>query len=521
MAAGNPAPVRGAEGRRSGAATAGDGLSGAATAGDGLSGAATAGQPPPAAAWPSGASPAAAWPSGASPAAAFITGLTWEDLPPQVVRRAVMCVIDTLGAMLAGRSARATKIAAETAGAWWPAQGAHLIADGSLSSAAGAAFANAVAANAVDVDDCGIYTWGHPGAQVVPSALALAEQEHLDGRELLLAVVVGYEIAFRASRCLNLAASRVSSAERTYRACGSWGALACAAIACRALVADADFTRHALGIAEYHSPDLPLMRDLDSPGMVKHGVGPGALTGLLAADLAIRGFTGIPSSLDLPEFRGFVEDLGSHYLLPHGITWKRFACCAWAHPALLAVERLLARHEIAPGMITKILVETYPDAVRLGTSVPVTTEEAQFSLAWPIAALILDGQVGPDQVLDGALSSTAHAELCSRVDARVTAELTRLYDLSERNDPAGKDAAVVTITLSNGRTFSSGLVEHVLYPEPGWSEDDMARKFAWLAAGHLAPADIDEITAALLELERAGDVADLMAGLSSALRPAV
>lgn len=430
-----------------------------------------------------------------------------------------MCVIDTLGAMLAGRGARAAGIAAETAAAWWPTPEAHLIARGGRAAAPGAAFANAVAANAVDVDDIGIYTWGHPGAQVVPAALALAEREHLDGREMLLSVVAGYEIAFRAGRCLNSAASDVSSTDRTFRACGSWGALACAAVACRAVGADAESTRHALGIAEYHSPDLPLMRDLESPAMVKHGVGPGALTGLLSADLALRGFTGIPSSLDLPEFRGFAEDLGSEYLLPHGITWKRFACCAWAHPALLAVEQLLARHEITPGMIAKILIETYPDALRLGTDVPATTEEAQFSLAWPVAALILDGQVGPRQVLDGALSSAAHADLCSRIDARVSPELTRLYDLSERTDPAGKDAAVVNITLTDGRVVSSGLVEHVLYPEPGWGEDEMARKFAWLAAGHLAPAAIDEVTAELLELERVQDVADLMARLASALRP--
>lgn len=458
--------------------------------------------------------------AGESPAALFITGLTWESVPRDVARRAVMCVIDTLGAMLAGRGAQAARIAAETAAAWWPAPEAHLIARGGHAAAPGAAFANAVAANAVDVDDIGIYTWGHPGAQVVPAALALAEREHLDGQELLLSVVVGYEIAFRAGRCLNFADSQVSSVERSFRACGSWGALACAAIACRALRADAKSTRHALGIAEYHSPDLPMMRDLESPAMVKHGVGPGALTGLLAADLALRGFTGIPSSLDLPQFRGFAADLGSRYLLPRGITWKRFACCAWAHPALLAVEGLLARHEITPSMVGEILVETYPDAARLGTGVPATTEEAQFSLAWPIAALILDRQVGPAQMLDGALSSAAHADLCSRVEARVSAELTRLYDLSERNDPAGKDAAIVTITLTDGQVLSSGLVEHVLYPEPGWGEEEMAGKFAWLAEGHLAPAAIDEITAELLELERVRDIADLMARLASALRPA-
>lgn len=458
--------------------------------------------------------------AGASDAARFITGLSWDDLPRDVVRRAAMCVTDTLGAMLAGRGARSSVIAAETAAAWWPAPEAQLIARGGRAAAPGAAFANAVAANAVDVDDIGIYTWGHPGAQVVPAALALAEREHLDGRATLLAVVAGYEIAFRAGRCMNYTDSQISSTERSFRACGSWGSLACAAVACRALGADAESTRHALGIAEYHSPDVPMMRDLESPTMVKHGVGPGALTGLLAADLAIRGFTGIPSSLDLPEFRGFTEDLGHHYLLPHGITWKRFSCCAWAHPALLAVEQLLVRHEIAPGMIGKILIETYPDALRLGTGIPATTEEAQFSLSWPVAALILDGQVGPGQVLDEALSSTARADLCARVEARVSPLLTRLYDLSERADPAGKDAAVVTITLTDGRVFSSGLVEHVLYPEPGWGEEEMARKFAWLAESHLAPAAIDEVTTELLELERVRDVAELMARLTSALRPA-
>jgi 2-methylcitrate dehydratase PrpD len=463
--------------------------------------------------------PASPRASDPSPAASFITGLTWEDLPRDVTARAVMCVIDTMGAMLAGRLARSAWIAAETAAAWWPSPHAHLIADGGRAGAAGAAFANAVAANAVDIDDVGIYTWGHPGAQVVPTALALAEHEHLSGRDLLLAVVIGYEIAFRAGRCANFPASQVGSTERAYRACGSWGAVACAAIACRVHEADADATRHALGIAEYHSPHLPLMRDVDYPVMVKHGVGPGVLTGLLAADLAVRGFTGIQPSLDLPEYRGFAEDLGHRYLLPHGITWKRYSCCAWAHPALLAVEGLLAQHEIHPDMIGKILIETYADAVRLGTGVPATTEEAQFNLAWPVAALILDKQVGPGQVSDQALSSVSHADLCSRVEARVDAELDRLYYLSERNDPRGKDAAVVTITLTDGRSVSSGLVEHVLYPEPGWEEADICRKFAWLAEGSLAPADIEEMTSAFLELELADDVADLIGRLISALRP--
>jgi 2-methylcitrate dehydratase PrpD len=451
--------------------------------------------------------------------AGFIANLDWRDVPPPVVERAKMCLVDTLGAMIAGRATRSTRIAADVAQAAWPGSAAHLVMNGASVSTAGAAFANAVAANAVDIDDCGIYTWGHPGAQVVPVALACAERQRLDGRALLTAIVVGYEIAFRAGRCLNHEAGRALSADRHYRACGSWGATACAAIASHALGLDARAASRALGIAEYHSPDLPMMRDIDAPAMVKHGVGIGALAGILSAELAGRGFTGIVSSLEEDRFAELVRGIGVEYLLPRGITWKRFCCCAWAHPALLAVERLVARDSIAPERIAHIVVETYPDAARLGTRLPTTTEEAQFNLAWPIAALLLDGQVGPEEVLEERLASPAHRDLCQRVEVRVSDELSRLYYLSEVNDPRGKDAAIVTMTLNDGEILTSGLVEHVLYPEPAWGRGEMQEKLRWLAAPHFDPDDFDEIAAQLWDIENVDDVGSLMRALTAALVP--
>jgi 2-methylcitrate dehydratase PrpD len=454
-----------------------------------------------------------------SPAARFIATVRWEDLPEAVTRRAALCLVDTVAAMLAGRAAQSVRIAADLAEAWWGSGEAHLVLDGRHVAAPGAGFANAVAANAVDIDDVGIYTWGHPGAQVVPAALAMAEHHHLDGRRLLTAIVTGYEIAFRAGRCVNFEASRVAAAQRTYRACGSWGSVACAAIASHVLALDETVTRHALGIAEYHSPDLPLMRDLDAPAMVKHGVGPGVITGFLAAELASRGFTGIPPSLDLEQFRDFASDLGTGYLLPHGITWKRFSSCAWTHPALLAVQSLLASREIKPDMIANVLIETYPDAVRLGTHLPVTTEEAQFNLAWPVAALLVDGQLGPAQVLGARLGSEAITALARRIEVRVSSELTRLYYLSEVNDPDGKDAAIVTITLRDGTVVSSGLTENILYPEPGWGEAEIGEKFRWLAAGHLKPAAMNDLLSRLLDVATVPDVSALMSDLTSSLLP--
>ncbi|MDV3129484.1 MmgE/PrpD family protein [Mycobacterium sp. 21AC1] len=461
----------------------------------------------------------AAWTSDQSPAARFITGLTWDQLPRTVIDRAVMCLTDTLAAMLAGRSSRSAGIADDLAHAWWPAGPATSIVSGNPLGVGGAAFTNAVAANAVDVDDCGIYTWGHPGAQVVPAALALAEDKRLSGRELITAIVVGYEIAFRAGRCVNHDQSTVHSAQRTYRACGSWGSVACAALASHVLGLDEVTTRHALGIAEYDSPDLPMMRAIDTPGMVKHGVGFGALTGLLAAELARRGFTGIEPSLDLEEFRSYTDDLGSDYYLPRGITWKRFSSCAWTHPALLAIEKLRAAHPLSPEAIARVVVEAYPDAARLGTRLPETTEEAQFNLAWPVAALLVDGRVGPVQMADSRLGSSEIAAMCGRIEVVVSDELTRRYYLSEINDPDGSDSASVTITLTDGTVLSSGRIDHVLYPDPGWTRNEMGDKFSWLAAGQLESAATPRLLAALAEIESADDSSVFMRDLAASLLP--
>jgi len=452
-------------------------------------------------------------------AARFIAGLSWADLPAEVVAKAKLCFADTLAAAIAGRAASSSAIAAGLAASWWPAGEAHLLLDGGAVAGVGAAFANAVAANALDIDDCGIYTWGHPGAQVVPTALALAEQEHLDGHGLLTAIVVGYEVAFRAGRCLNFELTKVAAAERRFRACGSWGSPACAGIACNVRGLDAETTSQALGIAEYHSPDLPMMRDVDSPAMVKHGVGVGALTGILAADLAARGFTGIVPSLELEEFADFVADFGSFYLLPRGITWKRYSSCAWTHPALLAIDGLVARHGFAAGDVAHVLIETYPDAVRLGTRPPATTEEAQFNLAWPVAAFLVDGEVGPRQVLEERLAAPAIREMAGRIEVRVSEELSRLYYLSEANDSAGKDAASVTVTLRDGRVVSSGTVEHVLYPDPPWDAAEMTAKFTWLTTPHLRPAARDRITDLVGAIDEVADVREFTEELCAALLP--
>lgn len=435
--------------------------------------------------------------------ASFITHTRWEDLPEQVQRQARLCLLDSLGATLAGTMAPVSRIAADCAVEIWPGDRAAILLSGRRAGPAGAAFANGCAANALDIDDCGLYTKGHPGAQIFPTALAMAESLGLDGGRLLAAMVVGYEVAFRTARCWH-------DRQAVYQACGSWGAVACAAVAANLMGLGPEQARHALGIAEYHAPNLPMMRDVDYPAMVKHGIGWGAATGIAAAVLAAHGYTGAPSTLGEEKYREWVADIGQQYLVVGGVAWKPYACCAWAHAALNGAGMLVREHAIPVEKIAHIRLETFHEAVRLGTRLPTTTEEAQFSIAWPLAAFLLDGEVGPAQMLEPRLGDARVRDLAARVELVESERLNELARQLVIGDPQGKLAAVVTITLKNGRAFRSGETESgIRYPPPDWDEARLENKFRWLVSHVLEKKRIEALLDVVSRFERLPDVREL------------
>ena len=269
--------------------------------------------------------------NGSDAVAHFIADTTWADLPAEVQRKVRMALLDTLGATLARTLTPVSQITADFAVETWPGDEATILRHGCRALAIEAAFANGYAANSLDIDDCALYTRGHPGAQIFPTALALAEKLRLGGSEMMTAMAVGYEVAHRAARIWH-------NYHSVYQACGSWGSVACAAVACHLLGLPLEQVQHALSIAEYHAPNLPMMRDIDHPAMVKHGIGWGAMNGIISAQLARRGFTGIPGIFSFERYYDWVADIGQHYIMVNGVAWKKYACCAWGHAALKGVE---------------------------------------------------------------------------------------------------------------------------------------------------------------------------------------
>jgi 2-methylcitrate dehydratase PrpD len=430
--------------------------------------------------------------------AEFIRDINWNSLPEGVRRRARLCLLDTLGVTLAGTLTPISRIAAGYAAETWQGDAATIMLHQRRATVPGAAFANACAGNALDMDDDAIFTRGHPGAQIFPAALAIAEKVGASGQALLEALVVGYEVAIRAGRCWH-------DHHEIYHSCGSWGSLGCAAAAARLLSLEPDQIKHALGIAEYHAPNAPMMRDICNPTMVKHAIGWGAMNGVTSAELAACGYSGIPSILGFEKYHDWVMDIGEQYWMADWVYYKGWASCAWGHAAGVAALELLDKHQIFTDEINHILVRTFEEVIMLHQGRPKTTEEAQFSVKWPLACLLIDRQLGPDQVLEHRLGDPQVCALVDKIELVLDPVVDQMYKEAQGNDLNMYSA--VEITLRDGRHYDSGIIER---GAGRWDEQSLERKFRELTAHVLESTVVDRLVELVLVFEDVPDIRQLV-----------
>jgi 2-methylcitrate dehydratase PrpD len=431
----------------------------------------------------------------------FIHELRWEQLPEAARHQARRCLLDTLGAGLGGRTTDLARIVHDFAALAYAGRGARLWQDGREVSPPGAALANGMTVDALDVHDGHVLTKGHAGAALVPAALASLSlgPGPVSGRELLTMLVAGYEVALRAGMALHATAC-------DYHTSGAWNALGCAAMTARRLGCGLEATRHALGIAEYHGPRSPMMRCIEHPTMLKDGSGWGAMTGVSAAMLAGQGFTGAPALIvEAPDVAGHWADLSQTWRLTEQY-FKPQAVCRWSQAPMEGALALQRRHGFQPDAIRRIRVATFHEAAQLRCPRPRTTEEAQYSLAYPVAAALFYGSVGPAALTGSALQFEPVLRLADRVEVVEDPTLNARF-------PAERVAHVL-IETDDGACFELRDVT------PRWNESDpptdqdLRDKFLGLAHARLAPPRAAALADALwhcADLPDAGELAHLLA----------
>jgi len=431
-------------------------------------------------------------------AAEFARDLQWGDMPVDVQATTLRCVLDLCGCAIAGSRTHVVQIMNAYAREAYGAGRATIIAASHTTTASGAALVNAFAASAFDIDDGYRPLKGHPGAVVFPAVLAAAEESGATGLDFLGALVAGYELAMRAGHVLH-------PLYDFYHGSGAWGPIGAAAGAGRALGCTVEQIRHAMGIAEFHAPMTPEMRSVDAPSMVKDGIGWGGLVGFASAQLASLGFTGIPSLFDC---RGLaadpLESLGREYFMRR-LYLKTYASCRWAHPAVLGAVTAAEQLRAPATELTRIRVHTFEAAMHLRETAPRSTEEAQFSLPWSVACALVDGAVGPDQVLDDALADPIRRGLAERVEMIHDPELEKAF-------PA-RALAWVELETRDGRRARSGVVAAPGDVETPLSDDEAEGKFHSLVDPVFGARRGDALAEEVRRLPTAGNLRGLTARL--------
>jgi len=424
----------------------------------------------------------------------FVHGLAFQDLPPDVAALGQRCLLDLIGVAAAGSATPVSAIvrdhAARHFGPGADGPGARLLLDGRRVSPAGAALAGGMTIDSLDAHDGHALTKGHAGAAVLPAALALTDEAApAEGAELLTRLVLGYEIATRAGIALHATAP-------DYHTSGAWNALACAALGARALALDGTATAHALGTAEYHGPRSQMMRCIDYPTMVKDGSGWGAMCGVGAAFLAADGFTGAPAlTVTDGQVAHLWADLGDRWRIREQY-FKPYPVCRWAQPAMEAAAQLLRGHDVTAGAIEGIVVESFDHAVRLATRHPATTEEAQYSLAFPLAALLVHGRLGAAEIAGAGLADPAVLRLAERTELVEDRALTARF-------PAERWARV-RLRLVDGREVVSEPATARGDPDSPLDDGEIAAKFRTLATPILGAKTVGLIESAVSALPEGG-----------------
>ncbi len=379
----------------------------------------------------------------------FTAQLTYDALPEAVLAVLRRSFLDTMGVAAVGSTTQLSEISRKGARAMFgvtEAGPARMLMDGRTVSPAGAAMAGAFTIDSVDAHDGTSPCKGHAGSAIFPALMAVADAEvtqgrATDGRSFATLLAAAYEVSYRAGLSQHATCA-------DYHTSGAWTAVGVAAAVARQIGCDADQIRHAAGIGEYHGPRSQMMRCIDHPTMLRDGVGWGAPSGVTAAYLAQLGFTGAPAlTCEGTDAAEFWTDLGSGWRLVEDTHYKPYPCCRWAHPSLDAAAALMQQHGLSHDQIVAVEIRTFHNATRLAGQEPQSPDEFAYSIAFPVAAMIVRGRVGIEELAPHTLQDPDIL--------RISRATTLIDDNHFTAISVGKRWAEVTLILQDGTRLTS------------------------------------------------------------------
>jgi len=429
----------------------------------------------------------------------FAADLAFDAIPALDRDRARACIVDAVGVALLGSRLPWGRMVADYARHYGAGGTSRMIGLPERVSAPLAALANGVFAHGFELDSLRKPGAGvHPGAALVPVALALGEETGCSGRMLVTAIVAGCEVMFRIGT-----ASKHTSEHLGFHAPGLTGPFGAAVVAARILELDAAHLTHALGIAGSLCGGVLAFAQAGNGAMVKRlHLGRAAEAGILAARLAERGYEG-PDTILEGGF-GFLEtycEESDPALLTAGLgerfetrnlCIKRYPCHVTAHTPLVALQALRRDHAFSGDDVARVVVRASAKVVSHHSNrAPADTMAAQYSVPWCVAVALRDDPMDPTAYGERGLTDARLRALCESVVCEPLAE------------GRGGWASEVAVTLKDGRVLTRAEDDFPGTPASPLDDEALRAKYRRCAG------DFPHAERLLAQLMHIGDVADV------------
>lgn len=440
--------------------------------------------------------------------ARWASNLKFETLPPDVVANAKLSILDSIGCGLYGSAQPWGQIAADVSSIQSPGGAVSMWGHERTAGVADAAFANGTAVHGFEVDDVHQLSLMHPGSVTVPAAMALSEFAGVNGSDFLVSVIAGFEVGLRVGSLTS-----TPHMLRGFHPTGTVGSLCASVAAGKVLGLGPESMRNALAIGATQAAGLYCASKTGA--MVKRmHAGRAAQSGVLAALLAQRGFTGSLHALEDPsggfmstlaageDLQPRLEDLGKDWETLR-IGFKAYAACASAHTIVDALDQLM-RQGASANKIQSLKIQLSKIGMNnVGWPYrPAGVVSAQMNAQYVAASKLLHGEVFVDQFKEECLSDPRILALIEKI--RVEHDPT-----IDAQGAHARHASRVSASMENGFVLEAyveqrrGSVDHPMRTA------EVLEKFHKLAGQILPPASVDVIADKVLAIETTADMAQI------------
>ncbi|MDD2496930.1 MAG: MmgE/PrpD family protein [Desulfitobacteriaceae bacterium] len=432
----------------------------------------------------------------------FIANLSYDNLPEDIVDAAKSAYLDWLGSALAGSDKKPTAILKKIVKEMGGHPEATLIGDGFKTTAAHAALLNGASSHVVELDDVHKAAVLHAGAVVIPAALAVSEKKGKNGKDLITAIVAGYEIGIRVGEAVT------PSHYLKWHTTGTCGTFGAAAAAAKALGLNEGQCISTLGSAGTQAAGL--WEFIEDGAMSKHlHPGKAAFNGVLSALLAEKGYTAATRIIEgqrgfcaatAPEYNlnKITEGLGESFKIWENC-YKIYSSCRHTHHVIDIIRGLKEKYRLIPDQVQKIKINTYSAALDITDNFdPSSVYGAKFSLPFCAALALVYGKAGLEEFSEANLFNSEIKRVMSQVELNIQPEMNQAYPK--------KWPASVEIVLTDGNIIRGQTDYPKGDPENPLSKDELIEKFTSLVQPYIFSEDIKQLVEMIFNMEEVEDL---------------